>query len=182
MPFRVQVVTSNFPGGPGYNTLYTATNDPADVAAWIVSVNTFLAGMASLCTNTTNITRSGTIEEFDPVTGQTTGVDNIAPNSFNGTGTNLHEVAGSCLVLQLRTGQFINGREVRGRLYWSGLFAMADGNGAVPQAQLTDAAGALGDYTGTSFAAVYSRTHGTLRTVTGQGVWNKFGLMRSRRD
>lgn len=182
MPFRVQVVTTGYVGAPGYMNFYTGSILVGDVSTWITGLDAFIQGMRSVTANNVTISRSGDVEQFDPATGQTTGIVGGAPLIVGGTWGTAQSPPGTALVLRWRTGQYINGREVRGRTFWSGCGDFGDAAGLVPSSIITDAQGAQGDYLSTTLPAVYSPTNGTTRVISDASTWNMFGLIRSRRD
>lgn len=183
MAARVQVVTTGYDGAPGYNTFYTSNVEPSEIIEWVATVDLLWDGLESVLANGTIWTRSGTIEIFNPANGQTTGVLTGSPVSGSGTWGTAKAPAGTALLLQWRTGTYANGREIRGRSFISGIGDFGDTAGAVPNSILTDAGSAANAYVGGGeLASVYSPTNGLVEEITGTGVWNKFGLIRSRRD
>lgn len=82
------------------------------------------------------------------------------------------------------TGQYVNGRRLRGRTFIPGLVEASNNNGRLVAASATvisNAAAAL-IATGTVDLAVWSRTHSTSFPVTSATVWTEFATLRSRRD
>lgn len=183
MPARVQVVTTGYNGSPGYNTFVTGESDPVEIAAWAVDVDTLWDELESVLANGTVWTRSGQIEVFNPSNGQTIGLVSGSPSSGIGTWGTAKAPGGTALLLQWRTGEYVNGREVRGRSFLSGIGDFGDTTGAVPTSIITDVQNAMDNYlSNTNGASVYSPTAGDTYAIASGNCWNKFGLIRSRRD
>lgn len=182
MALRVQVVTSVFSGGPGYNTFYSSGTNATDADTLVNNVFDLYSAFADRLSNITEVDISGTVEIFDPTNGQTTGTHSISPTHIDGTWGSGQAPAGTCVLLQWRTGIYANGREVRGRSFISGLGDFAAGAPGVPATEHTDFNSAANNYATQPQSCVYSPTNGGLYNMFSGGAWNKFGLMRSRRD
>lgn len=177
---RTRVITTGYDGAPGYNTFYGFEGQDSLLRT---QVDALWTNMESLLANGTIWECNGDVETFDLATGQTNQID--AGVSFGGNGVwgTAKAPGGTTLVLRWRTGVYANGRELRGRSFISGLGDFGDSAGNVPATIVTDAQGAMGAYIAGAVApAVYSPTNADLASITAISCWNKFGLMRSRRD
>lgn len=118
-------------------------------------------------------------------TGEIIGVDSTSPYSLVGTSVTDAVPTVAQVLLRLRTGTFINGRELRGRLFIPGITetrndAIGDVD-SVLVAAVNDAADEVIDDANSEWR-VYSRTHSTSRAVAVGSCWSKWAVMRSRRD
>lgn len=180
---RVQVVTEFPNGGPGYNNFYLEGAE-AEAAAAHAAVATLFDGLKSVLTSQATYHVLPEIEQVDPVTGNITAVYSATEVVAAGTWGSNTSPSGTCLVLRWRTGVFVNGRELRGRSFISGLGTIAEGSALVPSGVITDVQNAQAAYLGAAplSASVYSPTHGQEAEIVTATCWNRFGLMRSRRD
>lgn len=179
---RFTIVTANFPGGPGYNVFHTQGDDLSGAQARISAFQDWMSEIASITQNSTTIVLDPVVNLVDPVTGDVLGSTVTTGAQTTGSWGSSHAPAGVCMLARWRTGEYVGGREVRGRTFISGIGDEAAPNGApagtfvtaVQEAQ--DALLAAGDL------VIWSPTRGVAPLVSGGSPWNKFALMRSRRD
>lgn len=182
MAYRTQVISRGFPGAPGYNTFVTGADSTGSATTWYGFLVDLWTALRPVLANGTFAECDGIIEEFDPVTGQTLSLVQATPFSLQGTGAATKAVGGTCILLQWRTGQFRNGREVRGRSFISGIEDNADANGQFSGAKRTAVLAAVAAYASTDTGAIYSPTAGSVFQIASGGVWTNYALVRSRRD
>lgn len=181
MALRMQVVSTGYLGAPGYNTFYSTGSSLAAAEELAGAVSDYFTALQDNFSSTTAYSFFGEVEAFNPASGQTTGIEVVDTWVRNGTGGTDELPGGTALVVQYRTGIYLNGREVRGRHYLSGLGAIADGDGEVVSSALTDIATA-GAILIAAEGGVYSPTNGIVAQIVAVTGWNRFGLIRSRRD
>lgn len=181
---RVRAVTNGFTGAPGYNNFYFEGTESTVAGSAHQAVVAFFQSMASVLSNQVAVTVESEVPVIDPASGSITGLHNIPQQTVSGTWGTAHSPSGVTLVCQWLTGTFVGGRQVRGRSFISGLGDVGEGSQSVPAGVITDAETACSGLVAATLAdlQVYSPTHGVSHTVTGSNVWNRFGLMRSRRD
>lgn len=88
------------------------------------------------------------------------------------------------VLLRLRTGFFLGGREVRGRLFIPG-FTEAMSTGGLPVAgnlAVIDGAAATLVASANAQWVVWSRQNGASADITAATCWGRFAVLRSRRD
>jgi hypothetical protein len=86
--------------------------------------------------------------------------------------------------VNLRTGVVVANRQLMGRLYLPGFTEGVSTNGgpvAGTQTLVNAAAATLAADANAQWV-VWSRTHGVFSAVTAPTMWNKWGVLRSRRD
>lgn len=183
---RVTTVWTGMVGAPYYTNLYADgdTAGEADAAnAAVVALWTDLEGLyhVSLTARVSPET-----EFVDPATGAVTGVESSAGgNVQGGAGDELLPPATQGLV-RLRTGVFVAGREIRGRVFLPGLTQFVNQDGSVAVGTVSSVNTIFADYltamSGAGGAVVWSPTHGQAAVITSTSMWTEFAVLRTRRD
>lgn len=182
MAIRIQTIQTGFQGGPAYNNWYAGGQTQADADELALRVKNLWTAFGGLMKTGVEVRTTGVAEVFETITGKTTTNLAVEPLLTGGIAGAAEAAAGTCLVLRWRTGVYVNGREIRGRSYMSGLADIADGSGMVAQASLNGANAAAAGYATGSVTSVYSPTNGSTAPISAGSCWNMFGLMRSRRQ
>lgn len=183
-------VTTRFVGSPatggGINRLYFEDSlSPAAAAGAVVD---FWEACAAVQVNTLQMIVDGTMEIVDVTTGQITGL--ATTDTVTVTGANAQDPLpkASQGLLRLRTGEFIEGRERRGRIFIPGLLEANNDAGQV-STSLRNALNTAGEIlTATDFFCVYSRPKpdvpgsGAFSLVASVDCWSQWAVLRSRRD
>lgn len=146
------------------------------VEDWLDGIRTQMATVQNMVVDTE-------VEEVDPATGQVTGVESVTTILKTGqqAGEPVPQVAQA--LVRWRTGQYVAGREIRGRTFIPGL-----GRGTITiGGELTGVASLALQNASTAFVAasgigVWSPARATFQLATVASVWNEFAVMRSRRD
>lgn len=185
MAQRVKVEWTGLPGSPFLSTFIFGTTGSGGAADARAGVVAFMDALEPFYTSALTASLITEVQEFDVATGDVSSSFPIAPSTHVGT------LAGSRLapttqgLIRLRTGTFVGGREVRGKVFVPGVgtsSALATGD---PNTTYTNglqaAAQALIDYSPAAWL-VWSRASGTAPVVTSASVWNRFAVLRSRRD
>lgn len=182
---RVQVIWTGAPiQGGGLSTFYfnsavgTAAQQVSAVAAFLAATEARRAGSLGWVTGVdvaTLNTGSGALENVTTTT------------QASGAGTGAGDVLGPTQqgLLRMLTSVVAGGRLLRGRLFLPGTLESDNGSTGQPSATFrtdydTDAATLLGD--ANTDWSVWSQTHGILASVTAANTWNKWAVLRSRRD
>ncbi|MCZ6914750.1 MAG: hypothetical protein O7C59_10075, partial [Rickettsia endosymbiont of Ixodes persulcatus] len=88
-------------------------------------------------------------------------------------------------LVQLRTGDYVGGRELRGRWFIPGQLESGSTNGRLTaawrSALLSQTATFLTAASAGGGIVVWSPTHGVASNVNAHGVWDEFAVLRSRR-
>lgn len=183
--FRVRTVFTGRPGSPGYSTLYFAGDTPGEAQVAVTEITDFWDGVSQFMTTGTTITVEGDVEVVDPATGQVTGIFAVGSESTTSTGAAAIAPALQGLI-RWRTGDFVAGREIRGRLFVPWLSSEANTAG-LPSTAFTaqmqaSADNLLADASAAGGLSIYSETHRQEALVSVATVWSEFAVMRSRRD
>nr|CRY97365.1 hypothetical protein [uncultured prokaryote] len=186
MMFRVRTIFTGVAGSPYYNSLYFEGGVNPPPSDLVDAVGTFweAACIKSLTAMVGQV--QSEVQQLDVTTGDIVAVFNQPAYDFNGAGGGAGKPPATQGLLRLRTGSYVNGRQVAGRVFVPGL---TDGAGG-PTWDLTvrNAVEFAGEdlmaYSDTEDAkwSVYSPTHGLTRPITAVSAWNEFAVQRSRRD
>ena len=184
MVWRVETVTTGLGGVPLFTVLWfndsVGTADDATTA-----VENFWTDLAPMIVNECSMQVQGDVHTVDPVTNQITGVT-VASVAGPIAGTNVSEPAPLSTqgLLQWFTGEFHNGRQLRGRTFIPGVPSSGVSVGkpttGYKAAVLTAGLNLMGD--SNTVLNVFSRVNGVARAVTGVATWSDFAVLRSRRD
>lgn len=178
---RFTVDLSGFAGLPGTNTWYFHENGSTfdDQAA---ALNAFYtAVLVGSAFHTYNAAWGGTGEIVDSTTGEITGLDTADPWSVTGDQTVDPLPPTSQALLQLRTGTFFGGRELRGRIFLGG-YTEASSTDGKPTSALVTTISTAANTLNAAALAVYSPTKHEWSSVSSTTVWSEFAVLRSRRD
>lgn len=180
-------ITTEFSGplvaGGGVNRLYfldtggSAADAHGAVVAWWAAA---AVGMMS----TLSYTVSGEIELVNIGTGAVEGIETTDAVTSTGVGSGDPLPPATQALVRLRSGFYVGGREVRGRIFIPGQGEINQTTG-VPDTTLRNAYNtAIGNLIGDpdSSLVVWSRTKGTAASVVSGSTWEKWAVLRSRRD
>jgi hypothetical protein len=124
------------------------------------------------------------VATVDSTTGDITAL--TAVTSQTGTGGSVGDALPYATqgLVRLRTGFFVGGKEIRGRIFIPGL-TETDSDIGVPSSFVVGAwntavAALIAD--ANSVLLVYSRKHAAGEAVVSGSAWNKWAVLRSRRD
>ena len=181
---RVSIVwTGAFAVGTGLSTFYfnSAVGTPAQQVA---AVQTFLAATEDRRVIGMNWVSAADVVTLNIATGALEAINTVTPVGGSGT------LAGDALppatqgLLRILSNVISNDRLIRGRLFLPGTGESSSTLGAPDSAYLTDynnAAAALISDANTEWR-LWSRTHGLAPDVITASTWNKWAVLRSRRD
>lgn len=182
---RVMIIGSGEAGGPFYTTLHFGGDTAGEATAAVDAVDNFYDALATNSTNTLTNLVLGDVERIDPATGQIIEVFGGTSQSTTGTLTGDILPPTSQALLRLRTGDYVAGRELRGRVFVTG-WLESHSTGGQPNATLVTAlngaaAGLLSAASAAGGWGVYSPTHRVFSLITATQVWSQFAVLRSRR-
>lgn len=181
---RVRVVWTGVPGTPWYSNLYTLASAVTPPEA-ISRANTLISALRNNVTTAVTARIEGDVSQIESLTGQTVGVTSLPFVDLTGTSATNRLPSATQLVTQLLTGQFLNGRQVRGRFYLGGLtVGSATSVGTPTPAALAALDTAWSNYvvSNVNGAVIWSRKNGAAVPITFVNTWEQFGQQRSRRD
>lgn len=193
---RVRTTLTYGSGGPGLNTMYfapgTAGGSAADATDVVARVRTFWSSIAPQFNGNYSFQVQNDVTAIEAVTGALTGQFTTAPvTAVVGSAAGGACPAVTALLLRMRTGTIINGRQLRGRQYLgpSALTTIALGGivaASTVAAVNSGAAAMLVTSPTTSFPAVWHRpvngANGGHSLVSSYSCWDQFAELRSRRN
>jgi len=184
MSNRVQVIWTGGPVVGGGLSTFIFNDAVGTPAQQVAAVATFLTSCEDAMTNTMIWATDPQVITFDPATGQMTNSTAVTPADGQGTVSGDIMPPASQGVLKLMTELISNGRLVQGRIFLPGAVE-ADSTGGAPslgyRENWDDGAAALIADSSVEWQ-VWARTAGTAAPVASATTWNKWGVLRSRRD
>jgi hypothetical protein len=181
----VRTVWSGVGGSPFYSTIRYLVGGSATGQEVVDEWETVLDSASPAFDNALVAVIDPEITIIESTTGTLTGTLAVtgATVSMDGSGDAIPPA--NQLLVQLSTPNIVAGRRLRGRLFLPGMLeANSDVNGA-PTSGLRSDIDALFATMVTNLAdswCIYSPTHRVYATVNGASCWNKFAVLRSRRD
>lgn len=181
--YRVRTIFTGVPGTPWYsNQYFDEAGGTAQQAANVVK--NFWSGLAAYFPTTVTATVQALVDQVDPGTNTIIGSTSTTTVSVPGGGTGQPLPWASQGNIRLRTGVYINGRQLVGRIFFPGLTqaSIASGlvNGATISALNSGVAAMIAD--ANSALVVYSRLQGRWETVVSADTAQEFAVLKSRRD
>lgn len=168
-------------GYPGTNTWYFH-EDSTTFSAQAAALHTFYtAVMVGSAENTLHASWGGVGEIVESTTGEIVGLDTATSWSVVGDQTVDPLPAATMALLQLRTGTFFGGRELRGRIFLGG-YTEASNTAGRPSTTLISTISTAANTLNASALAVYSPTKKEWSSVSATPVWTEWAVLRSRRD
>lgn len=172
-------------GTPGYTNMYFDA-DTSSAGAYQTLVLGFWAAINPHIRSTATATMVNPIPIIDVATGEVVDVAiGDGGTQTGGGGDDLLPPATSGL-LQLHTGVFVSGREIRGRNFIPYPTEPDSTNGVPIAAYMSDIADSANELQDVSHAngawVVYSRAHARFESITTPSVWGQWASLRSRRD
>lgn len=181
---RVQTIFTGVAGSPYYNSLYFQGGSLVDAQSVHDRVADFWLALGSVLSQDLSAQVQGDVEALDPNTGQVVGVFGITPRVIIGGDSGQPLPFFTQGLVQLRTGVWVNGREIRGRMFIPSPTENAQTTGQPSGAYRNTIQDELDDLIGgtPTQLGVYSRTHRQLEYVSAATTWTQWGSLRSRRD
>lgn len=181
MGLRVQAVWTG-PGGTPYLSTFNFQGDTqleADNA--VTAVGNFLGTVDNSIDTGISWATNAEVLRWSDSTLEPTGIRNTTPATGSGSSAGVGAPYASQGLVRWRTGVFIGGREVRGRLFLPHLVHTGDGvvSAATVSAVNTACATLIADPN--SVLIVASRRHLTGAPVVSGSLWNQYATLRSRR-
>lgn len=194
----VTAVWAGFTGAPGYSRFnFAELANASAVQAAVNAVRALMATASASLLTTQNITVQTLVQHHDLATGALTGESTAgtAPNPVAGAVVATTAYAGgSGLVINWITGQFWNGRKVRGRTFIVPAVSVYSSDGTITSTVQTNWQNAGAAYAATSgiTPVVWAKrfepgnpgnqTAGAAFTITGATVPDRAAQLRTRRS
>lgn len=184
--WRIETTINGLSGMPAFSRFHFEAEPGLDPEVAATQVRTFWWAIKSYLKDSITVQTLGEVPVIDLATGQIIDVLSITPpDAVLGTDTGESLPYATQALVRFTTGQYVNGRQLRGRMFVPGA-TEANSSGGVPASgyvsTLASAAGNLAHVSLTAIPVVYSKTHNTAAPTTGSSVWSKWAILRSRRD
>lgn len=180
---RVRVGYSGIGGTPYLSTFFFNGAGQTDADNAASAVATFQGAIDAFQDSELTWRTDPQVVEINEANGQALGSYSTAAQTASGsvTGESVPFIAQA--LVRMRTGVYIAGRELRGRLFIPGLTEVNSTNGVLASATLTGLGIACDNLRTDADAewVVWSRTHGQDSVITAANVWEQFATLRSRR-
>lgn len=184
MVYRVRLQWTGAPvNGPSVSTFFfddtggTAQAASDHVAAFAADLDNGLADTLSWRTEPE-------VDTLDTATGVLTAVTSVTP--AGGTGVNTAEPLPPATqgLIRWTTGQIVQGRALKGHTFIPGFCENQQTNGAPSAAVISQFEGFAEDFEDLASPqmVIWSRTHGVAAPALGSSMWEKWAILRSRRD
>jgi hypothetical protein len=195
---RVRTIFTGVAGTPWYSNLYFHNDDATDTSTGCVAaVNAFWLAMRASIQSSVTWVVSGEVAQIESTTGTLVGISNVTALGNTGSAADDALPWQTQALIRLNTDTFINGRRLRGKIFFPGL---GEGNNTlgVPSSALR---GALDTATEALIAdsasglVVWSRPfvppadrpdlvarQGSFAFAQSADVSTKWSVLRSRRD
>ena len=181
---RVQTVLTGVGGSPYYQTLNFMGGSLVDAQAVHARTTDFWIEIQDLFHSDIVAVVQPEVVAVAPETGQAIGQFVVPQQQITGTASGQLLPRATQALMQLTTGQWRNGRQVRGRSFLPGLTEPSSDNGmpvAPVRTQIRNAAVDLLGPPPTRWG-VYSTTNREFIGAIGVDVWSEWAILRSRRD
>jgi hypothetical protein len=183
---RVRTVLTGVAGSPWYSNLYCA-GSTSDASLEIDAIGEFWDAVSAVMHTSVTWRVEGIVANVNDATGSI--VSTSSNSDYTGAGLDTGDLLPIATqgLLQMRTGIYVGGREIRGRLFVPG--AVEDSSTAgkpgtvfrdTVQAAFDDKLSTSGQLNGE--LVIYSPTYGTSEQVTNASVWSDWAVLRSRRN
>ncbi|HKY46334.1 MAG TPA: hypothetical protein VJM50_24790 [Pyrinomonadaceae bacterium] len=170
--------------GGGQNDLYFAVTGGTAAQA-VTAAGAFWQAVAAGLSSQLSWATQPEVIQIDDATGDISASVQTTPQS--GIGSDVGEALPKATMglIRWRTGNFVGGREIRGRTFVPGVIEADNTTNGVPSTTIINvmnnaAAGLLA--AANADLVVYSPTKHTSALVTSASAWNQWAVLRSRRD
>lgn len=183
---RVTTAITGGPGGSQWSTHYFGGSTSGEAVVAAQAVRNFWAELANVLRIGHTFNPVDDVDLVDPATGLITGVFPTTTAVVNGTAADTALPWATQGLIRWRTGDYVNGREIRGRTFIPGFTEAAQVSGSPDATTITKINGAgdilLAAASGAGDLVVYSPTHRVASEVTSRSAWSEWAVLRSRRS
>lgn len=183
---RVRTVMTGVAGTPWYTNTYHTFVAGAGQGC-VDALRDFWTAWAGALDNSVTALVEGDTALLDDVTGAITGIDAVISRTVTFTGATAALPPANQVVMNMFTGTFIGGRQLRGKMFIPGNLAVSsDANGAVVTSirtgVVTHGTALIANTSAPGPLRIWSRKNGTSAVVNAISSPTQFGVLRSRRD
>lgn len=182
---RTTSVGTGLAGSPYYTTLYWAGTDQADADDAVLAHQAYLVRCQNFQNQGLSSQVNPEVQSVNPTNGDVINTFITATQTPTaGVSSTASIPRANQILVQLRTGVYVGGRQVRGRSFIPGIAAVAvdQATGRVDSSARTAIANGMQTILTSLPALVWSRKNGVAYSVTQVTVGTEFAILRSRRD
>ena len=179
---RTTTLITGTAGGPYYSTFHFEGTLQAEADAAAIAARTFWDGIKTQISTGAAVDVLDEVEVVDVPTGQVTQVYISPTASVAPSGGGDYLPRANQGLIRWLTGIYVAGRQLRGRTFIPGATELMSTNGTPDTSYKTPLQTAANALVGTSDFGVYSPTHGQFILGATASVWDKWAVLRSRRD
>jgi len=180
---RLRSIYTGESGLPGVTTMYFDPAEglnPQDLAD---RVKDFWQSIATSLTDDLTIQVDSQVDSIDSTTGEVTSSTGVTPpDPVVGSNSGDPLPLSTQLLVQLRTGVYFTGRELRGRYFIPGWCESENVAGKPTSSVISFVQSAAQDLADDSDQIVFSPTKNQFADVSTTTVWSQWAVLRSRRD
>lgn len=183
---RVTTVFSGVAGTPYYSSQFFGGSTEGEAVAAAQAVDDFWGALQINIWGVLQANQLPEVAQIDPATGQQIDAFPVDVEETDFTANQEPLPWATQGLIRLRTNTFVGGRRLQGRIFVPGLQEV-NSIGGNPDASVLTALGNAANILATNGSTagglvVYSRTHQQAAAVTSVSVWNRWAVLRSRRD
>ena len=182
--WRVRASWAGGIGGPYLTTTFFDTGGGLTAPNANAALGAFFTAVKSLISNTITVSTLSQVDSVDSATGGINASTAVTPVVNTGTASGDVLPPASQYLCQLHTGQYVNNREIRGRIFLGGAMEANSTLGVPTSGSISTIQTALTTLVTdvNSDLVVYSKRNAISRTVTSGTVWAVWAQLRSRRS
>lgn len=184
---RVDTEWSGVPGTPYYTSLHFLGSTEEEASAAHAAVVALWDAVDTRWRHDLVATVLPEVSVVDEASGDTTAtfLETAVPRPGGTNGARQPLVCQG--LVRLRTGTYVGGREIRGKVFMPGTLDQDDTDGIPSTSYRTSLDAGFGALVSSAAGlgiplVVYSPTNGQAGVVTGVSTWNQWAILRSRRD
>lgn len=181
--YRVRTGITGSQGGQLLSTQYFNVIGGLTAADAVADLHTFWTAIRNYVANDLTFQIEAEVAQVDIGTGEVTGIVPVTSSAVTGNEANDPEPWATQGLVRLRSGVYVAGREVRGRIFIPGPTYVQSSGGQPSSTYRTaiDAAMTTLLASANSELMVYSRKHRDAVPVLSATTWNQWAVLRSRR-
>ena len=182
--YKVQAQWTGGIGGPYLTTTYFSVAGGATAANANAALGAFFTAIKSLISNTITVATLSQVEEIDATDGHPVASNAVTPVTNTGTASGDVLPPATQGLVQVHTGQYVNNREIRGRIFLGGMMEANSTLGVPTSGTITTVNTALATLVADANSEwiVWSRRNGISKDVSSAVMWSTWAQLRSRRQ
>ena len=181
--YRVRTGMTGTQGGSMLSTQYFNVIGGLTAADAVADLHAFWTTISGQMHNSVHLQIEPEVAEVDILTGNVTGIVSVSSTPLTGGNSSDPEAWATQGLVRLRTGIYVAGREIRGRIFIPAPTSVQSSAGAPSTVYRSTIDGAMSTLIGSanSDLMVYSRKNRDAAPVLSGTTWTQWAVLRSRR-